>query len=151
MPPQIPHPDPGVPDSRGPLRYIWWLVRSQPVRVLRGGVISTAWMIGLAVRPYLVGRAVDDGLRRHDIRSLLAWVAAIVVAGVLLAWFGILRHRTMTYIREDATARSAAVLLRHLSHVGGILPRKLAGGEVATVGGTDIFTTSMVLTSTGPG
>jgi ABC-type multidrug transport system fused ATPase/permease subunit len=62
-----------------------------------------------------------------------------------------MRHRTMTYVREDATARSAAVLLRQLSRIGAVLPRKLAAGEVATVGGSDIGRTSMVLTMTGPG
>ncbi len=151
MPPGIPHPEPGVPDTRGALRYIWWLVRCQPWRVLRGSVIGTAWMVGLAVRPYLVARAIDDGLRLHDNRALLLWSATIVVAGVALAWLGIMRHRTMTFVREDATARSAEVLLRHLSRVGAVLPRRLAAGEVATVGGSDISHVSQVLTMTGPG
>jgi ABC-type multidrug transport system fused ATPase/permease subunit len=151
MPLRVPHPEPGVPDTRGPLRYIWWLVIRQPWRVLRGTVIGTAWMIGLAVRPYLVARAIDDGLRAHDNRALLLWVAAIVAAGVALAYLGIMRHRTMTFVREDATARSAEVLLRHLSRIGAVLPRKLAAGEVATVGGSDIGHTSQVLTMTGPG
>jgi ABC-type multidrug transport system fused ATPase/permease subunit len=133
------------------MRYIWWLVRSQPWRVLRGSLVGTAWMVGLSVRPYLIARAIDDGLRAHDNRALLLWVAAIVVAGVGLAYLGIMRHRTMTFVREDATARSAAVLLRHLSRIGAVLARKLAAGEVATVGGSDVGHTSNVLTMTGPG
>ncbi|MEV4758361.1 ABC transporter ATP-binding protein [Micromonospora sp. NPDC049559] len=151
MPPRLPHPDPGVPDTAGPLRYIWWLVRCQPWRVLRGGLIGTAWMVGLSLRPYLISRAVDDGLRAHDTRALLLWVAAIVAAGAGLAYLGIMRHRTMTFVREDATARSAGVLLRQLARIGAVLPRKLAAGEVATVGGYDIGRTSQVLTLTGPG
>lgn len=133
------------------MRYVWWLVRCQPWRVLRGTVVGTAWMIGLSVRPYLVSRAVDDGLRAHDTRALLLWVAAIVVAGVGLSYLGIMRHRTMTFVREDATARSAEVLLHQLSRIGAVLPRRLAAGEVATVGGSDIGYTSQVLTMTGPG
>lgn len=119
--------------------------------MLRGGVIGTAWMVGLAVRPYLISRAIDDGLRAHDNRALLLWVGAIVVAGVGLAYLGIMRHRTMTFVREDASARSAALLLRQLSRIGAVLPRKLAAGDVATVGGYDIVRTSQVLTLTGPG
>lgn len=130
---------------------MWWLVRCQPWRVLRGSLIGTAWMVGLAVRPYLIARAIDDGLRPGDHGKLLAWVAAIVVAGVALAYLGIMRHRTMTFVREDATARSAGVLLRHLSQIGSVLPRRLAAGEVATVGGADIGHVSQVLTVTGPG
>jgi ABC-type multidrug transport system fused ATPase/permease subunit len=151
MPPQIPHPDPGAPDTRGPLRYAWWLVRCQPWRVLRGTLFGTAWMVGLSVRPYLIARAVDDGLRTHNHPALLGWVTAIVLAGIVLAWLGIMRHRTMTFVREDATARSAAVVLRAVSRGGAALNRKLDGGEVATVSGSDISNVSNMLTLTGPG
>jgi ABC-type multidrug transport system fused ATPase/permease subunit len=131
--------------------YIWWLIRRQPVRVLRGSLVGTAWMVGLSVRPYLISRAIDDGLRANDRRALALWVAAIVAAGLGLAYLGIMRHRTMTFVREDATGRSAGVLLRHLARVGAVLPRKLSSGEVATVGGSDIGHVSAVLTMTGPG
>ncbi|WP_219825106.1 ABC transporter transmembrane domain-containing protein [Micromonospora carbonacea] len=119
--------------------------------MLRGSLFGTVWMVGLSVRPYLVARAIDDGLRAGDHRALLWWIAAIVAAGFALAWLGIMRHRTMTFIREDASARSAEVLLRALAHVGAVLPRRLAAGDVATVGGYDIVRTSHVLTLSGPG
>ncbi|MFC7549611.1 ABC transporter ATP-binding protein [Plantactinospora sp. GCM10030261] len=151
MPPRLPHPDPGVPDTRGPVRYLWWLVRCQWPRALRGSLVGTAWMIGLASRPYLIARAIDDGLRTGDTRALLGWVAAIVGAGVVLAYLGIMRHRTMTFLREDATARSSQVVLRHIARLGAVLPRKVAAGEVATIGGTDVTQTSWALTMTGPG
>ncbi|MEV5211062.1 ABC transporter ATP-binding protein [Micromonospora sp. NPDC053740] len=133
------------------MRYLWWLVRRQPWRVLRGSLIGTAWMIGLSARPYLIARAVDDGLRERDTRALALWVTAIVVAGVALSYLGIMRHRTMTFIREDAKARSAEVLLRHLSRIGAVLPRRVGAGEVSTIGGSDIDWTAQVLTLTGPG
>ncbi|MEV4623978.1 ABC transporter ATP-binding protein [Asanoa sp. NPDC049573] len=119
--------------------------------MLRGAVVGTAWMVALAVRPWLISRAVDDGLRTGDHRELLLWVGAIVLSGLVLAWLGILRHRTMTFVREDATARSAEVLLRHLARTGSALTRRLAAGEVATVSGRDIAYVSQVLTFTGPG
>ncbi|TDB72597.1 ABC transporter ATP-binding protein [Micromonospora sp. KC721] len=151
MPPQIPHPDPGSPNLGGPLHYLWWLVRCQPWRVLRGSLLGTAWMVGLSVRPYLISRAVDDGLRAGDMPALTAWVAAIVAAGLGLSWLGILRHRTMTFVREDAKARSAALVLRQVARIGAVLRRRAAAGEVATVGGSDIDWTAQVLTLTGPG
>ncbi|NUO61760.1 MAG: ABC transporter ATP-binding protein [Hamadaea sp.] len=151
MPPRLPHPDPGVPDTRSPIRYLWWLVTSQKARILRGSVVGTLWMVGLSVRPLLIARAIDDGLRTGDTEALLFWVGSIVLAGMVLAWLGITRHRTMTFIREDATARSAQVLLKHITRVGSVLPKKITSGEVATVGGTDITQISWALTMTGPG
>ncbi|MEH1028605.1 ABC transporter ATP-binding protein [Micromonospora profundi] len=133
------------------MRYLWWLVRRQPGRVLRGSLLGTAWMVALSLRPYLIARAVDDGLRARDIRALALWVMAIVVAGVGLSYLGIMRHRTMTFIREDAKARSAAVVSRQVSRIGAALPRRVAAGEVATIGGSDIDWSAQVLTLTGPG
>jgi len=151
VPLRLPHPDPGIPDTRGPIRYMWWLALRQPVRVLRGAFFGTTWMVGLAARPYLIARAVDDGLRRHNQQALLWWVTAIVLSGFVLAWLGIMRHRTMTMIREDATARSSALVLRSVSHGGAALARRLAAGEVSTVSGIDIGTVSLTLTILGPG
>ncbi|MEU8210442.1 ABC transporter ATP-binding protein [Micromonospora sp. NPDC049044] len=133
------------------MRYLWWLVRCQPWRVLRGSLFGTAWMVGLSARPYLIYRAVDDGLRAGDTRALALWIATIIVAGVGLSYLGIMRHRTMTFIREDAKARSAEVLLRHLSRIGAVLPRRVGAGEVSTIGGSDIDWAAQVLTLTGPG
>jgi ABC-type multidrug transport system fused ATPase/permease subunit len=130
---------------------MWWLATRQWVRVLRGALFGTTWMVGLAVRPYLVSRAVDDGLRRHNQQALLFWVGAIVLSGFVLAWLGIMRHRTMTMVREDATGRSAALVLRSVSHGGAALARRLAAGEVSTVSGIDISTVSLTLTVLGPG
>ncbi|MDI1462902.1 ABC transporter ATP-binding protein [Catellatospora sp. KI3] len=118
---------------------------------MRAGAVATAWMIGLAVRPYLIARAIDDGLRAGDAGALLDWVAAIVASGVVVAYLGITRHRTMTFLREDATARSSQVILHHIARLGAVLPRKVAAGEVATVSGTDVSHTSWSLTMTGPG
>jgi ABC-type multidrug transport system fused ATPase/permease subunit len=119
--------------------------------VLRGTLFGTTWMIGLAVRPFMISKAVDDGLRPGDIGALAGWCVAIVLAGIALAWLSIMRHRTMTFVREDATARSGEVLLGHLSRTGAVLSRKVAAGEVATVSGTDISNVSQILTMTGPG
>src|SRR3712207_6761547 len=148
---RLPHADPGVPPTTGPLRYIWWLARRQPWRILRASIIGTLWMVGLAVRPYLVARAIDDGLRAGNRAALFEWSATIVVAGMILAYLGIMRHRTMTFIREDATGRSAGVLLRHLTRLGATLPRRMAVGEVATVTASDITNISHILTVSGPG
>ncbi|WP_244871953.1 ABC transporter ATP-binding protein [Catellatospora sp. TT07R-123] len=108
-------------------------------------------MIGLTVRPYLIARAIDDGLRTGDTAALLTWVGAILLTGVVVASLGIHRHRTMTFLREDATARSSQVLLRHIARLGAALPRKVAAGEVATVTGSDVTQASWALTMTGPG
>ncbi|GLZ80993.1 ABC transporter [Actinorhabdospora filicis] len=147
----MPLTHPGTPDARGPARYLWWLVVRQPWRVLRGAFFGTVWMVGLTLPPYLTSRAVDDGLRAHDARALIWWTAAIVGVGVANALLGMMRHRTMTFIRMDASFRTVRAVVRHATRLGAALPRRLSTGEVIAVGSTDVNRIAMVLTFVGPG
>lgn len=146
-----PHNDPGRPDSRSPGRYLWWLVTCQWRRVLLGGFWSSLWMAGLAVQPLVIRGAIDDGMVGADWRALVWWAAGGVGLGLAVAAVGVLRHRIMTIIRTDAAYRTVQVVTRHVAQLGAVVPRRLATGEVVTIGTTDITHISQVLTIAGPG
>ncbi|MFD7388986.1 ABC transporter ATP-binding protein [Streptomyces sp. NPDC059852] len=143
--------DPGEPDRRGGWRYLGWLVRRQLARSAVGALISSVWMVLLAATPYLLSRAVDDGLASGDRRALWGWTAALFVVGVFNAWLSIMRHRTMTRVRMDANFRTVKVLVDHAVRLGAALPRRIGAGEVVTIGVGDVQTISTSLTVVGPG
>jgi ABC-type multidrug transport system fused ATPase/permease subunit len=143
--------DPGSPDHRSPGRYLWWLATSQRYRVLAGSLFGTAWMAGLVFTPYVLSRAIDDGLVPGDTPVLLGWSAAILGLGVLNAWLSIMRHRTMTRVRMDASYRTARVVVRHATRLGATLPRRITSGEVVSIGISDVGTMAQTLTMAGPG
>ncbi|MFE2630779.1 ABC transporter ATP-binding protein [Streptomyces sp. NPDC059374] len=143
--------DPGEPDRRGGLRYLGWLVGRQMARSAVGALISSVWMVLLAATPYLLSRAVDDGLADGDRRALWGWTAALFVVGVFNAWLSIMRHRTMTRVRMDANFRTVKVLVDHAVRLGAALPRRIGAGEVVTIGVGDVQTISGSLTVVGPG
>lgn len=66
-----PYADQETPDLRSPGRYLWWLVTRQRRRVAAGALLGSSWMICLTLPPYLLSRAIDDGLRPGG-RSALA-------------------------------------------------------------------------------
>jgi len=148
---KVPYADPGEPDARGPRQYLWWLVKMQRGRVLLGAALGTTWMVLLMLPPYLMARAIDDGLRAKDLGMLGLWVAAIAVSGAANSGIGILRHRTMTFIRNDAGYRTVQVVVRHAVRVGAELPRRVTSGEVVSIGATDLDRISRTMTATGPG
>ncbi|MEU3079103.1 ABC transporter ATP-binding protein [Streptomyces albidoflavus] len=148
---RVPYADPGVPDHRTPLRFLWWLTTSQRRRVLSGSLWGTAWMCLLIAPPYLMSRAIDDGLRGRDAGALLLWTGALLATGAALAVLGILRHRTMTRVRVDAAYRTVQVVTRHVTRLGSALPRQVSAGELTHLQAGDIGRIAQTLTVTGPG
>jgi ABC-type multidrug transport system fused ATPase/permease subunit len=148
---KVPYADPGAPDARGPLRFLWWLISRQRRRVLLGATLSITWMVLLMLPPYLMARAIDDGLRPRDLGALGLWVAVLAVTGLANSVIGIYRHRTMTFIRTDASYRTVQVVIRHAVRVGAELPRRVTSGEVVSIGAADLDRIARTMTSTGPG
>jgi ABC-type multidrug transport system fused ATPase/permease subunit len=146
-----PYADPGRPDTRGPGHYLGWLVRRQPARVARGAILSSLWMGGIAVEPYFIRGAIDHGLVAGDGGALLGWSAAMAGTALATAGIGVLRHRAMTFVRTDAAYRTVQVVTGRVAQLGAVLPRRVATGEVVTVGTTDIWHVAQTLTMTGPG
>jgi ABC-type multidrug transport system fused ATPase/permease subunit len=143
--------DPGTPDCRGGWRYLAWLVMRQPWRSAAGALLGSVWMVLLAATPYLMSRAIDDGLQPGDMGALAGWSGALVAVGMFNAWLGIMRHRTMTRVRMDAHFRTVKVVVGHAVRLGAALPRQVGAGEVVTIGVGDVNQISSALTVIGPG
>ncbi|MET9625919.1 ABC transporter ATP-binding protein [Lentzea sp. NPDC006480] len=147
----VPYDDPGSPDLRSPWRYLWWLVRMQRRRVLAGAFWGSLWMCGLIVPPYLIAKAIEDGLRGGDRAALVWWCGALIVVAGVLALVFIARHRTMTLVRTDASLRTAQLVVRHVTRLGAVVRRRMSAGELTYVQNGDTARIAHALTSTGPG
>ncbi|MGW2421907.1 ABC transporter ATP-binding protein [Streptomyces sp. NPDC001709] len=143
--------DPGRPDTRGGWHYLWWLVLRQPGRSAAGAALGSVWMVLLAAQPYLMARAVDDGLVPGRLGVLAGWTVAMFVIGSVNAWLSIMRHRTMTRVRMDANFRTVKVVVGHVVRLGAALPRRAGAGEVVTIGVGDVQTIAQAMTVIGPG
>ncbi|MBB5923466.1 ABC-type multidrug transport system fused ATPase/permease subunit [Actinoalloteichus hoggarensis] len=148
---RAPYADPGEPDIRGPGRYLAWLVVRQSRRALAATLLGTTWMVGLMLPPYLLSRAVDDGLRAGDLGVLAWWTSGILGLTLVNALVGTARHRTMTFLRTDASLRTVQLVTRHTTRLGHTLARRVGTGEVVTIGATDISHLATALTCVGPG
>ena len=143
--------DPGTPDRRGGARYLWWLVTRQPWRCAAGATFGSVWMVLLAATPYLMSRAIDDGLEPGDMGALAVWSGALFAVGAFNSWLSIMRHRTMTRVRMDANFRTVKVVVGQAVRLGSSLSRQMGAGEVVTIGVGDVQTISQSLTVVGPG
>ena len=134
----LPLADPGTPDLRSAGRFLRWIIRSQggalPVTITFG-IIS---MVAQAVMPAVIGRAIDEGIRVVDRDRLLFWGVTLLVVGLVQAGAGILRHRFSVGMWLDAAYRTVQLVSDKSSQLGATLNKRVATGEVVSVGANDI-------------
>jgi ABC-type multidrug transport system fused ATPase/permease subunit len=140
-----------VDELRGPGHFLFWAAARQRGRVALAALYGSTWMVSLALTPWLLSRAIDQGLRPHRLGPLLGWAAALLVLGCLNAILGIMRHRTMTRIRLDAGMWTVDAVLTQATRLGAALPRRITAGEVVTIGLGDVWVVARAMTAVGPG
>jgi ABC-type multidrug transport system fused ATPase/permease subunit len=135
---QLPLTDPGTPDVRSPTWYLVWITRVQPATVTVAVVAGIVWMVGQALTPAVIGLAIDEGVAAQDSDRLWFWAMVLLGIGVMQAVAGIVRHRFSVTLWLDASFRSIQLIGRASARIGAALPRRVATGEVVSVGANDM-------------
>ncbi|GAA2595639.1 ABC transporter ATP-binding protein [Dactylosporangium fulvum] len=133
---RLPLPEPGEPDSRSAARYLLWIARHQ-LRLIAGGLLfGIVWMLSQALVPAALGVGID-ALAAHDRTRLLWSGAGLLGLGVVTAISGVLRHRFAVSNFLASGFRTVQVAVRHATRLGATLPKRVATGEVVSIGTTD--------------
>ncbi len=135
---KLPLADPGTPDVRSPGRYLWWVAKGQKSTVAVGITFGIIWMVAQSVMPAIIGRAIDEGVRPRDMGRLWYWSGALLLVGVVQAAAGIFRHRAAVANWLTGAYRTVQLVTRHSVRLGATLPRKVATGEVVSIGSSDL-------------
>jgi ABC-type multidrug transport system fused ATPase/permease subunit len=131
---RLPAGDPGVPDTRSPVRLLLWVGRQQIGTLLLGVFFGIVWMVAQALMPFTIGRAIQDGIVDHDNRALALWTLVLLALGATQAAAGIMRHRMAVFNWLKASFRLAQVVSHHAARSGPAVKGRLSTGEVvATV------------------
>jgi ABC-type multidrug transport system fused ATPase/permease subunit len=134
----LPVPDPGTPNQRSAVGYLWWIVRLQKRTILFGIAMGIVWMVSQALMPAAIGKAIDAGVTQRDPSALALWAGVLLGLGVLQAVAGILRHRCAVFNWLSAAYRTVQVIVRHAGNLGATLAKRVATGEVVSVGTNDV-------------
>jgi ATP-binding cassette subfamily B protein len=100
----------------GAIRLLGWSLRETGSRLAIAWAFGLTYQGGLLFLPWVLGRAIDEGIVPGDQGALLAWVAAVLGVSVLLTvgelgmrWYGALgANRTANRV----VARLTAAVLR---------------------------------------
>lgn len=120
------------------MRFLWWMAKGQRRTLLMGMLFGIVWMSSQAVLPFVIGRAIDDGVAAKDTDALLKYAGLLFGIGLIQAASGIMRHRFAVTNWLIAAYRTVQLVGRHAVHLGATLPRKVSTGEVVAIGTSDI-------------
>jgi ABC-type multidrug transport system fused ATPase/permease subunit len=131
---EIPVADPGVPDTRSPVRLLLWVGGFQRATLLIGVLFGVLWMVAQALMPFAIGRAIQTGIVDQDNRALATWTLTLLALGILQAFAGVMRHRYAVFNWLQASYRMIQIVAHHAARSGPALREQLSTGEVvATV------------------
>ncbi len=125
------------PDFRSPGRFLNWLLLNEWQVILGNAVATMLWLLPGMLNPYLLGRAIDEGIVGGDAIAALKWVALMgilvvvsTITGVMQSWTGLLAWLKPSFVTMKMVSRKA-------SQLGHVLPRRTPTGEVLSVASSD--------------
>ncbi|GGK64529.1 ABC transporter transmembrane domain-containing protein [Ornithinimicrobium pekingense] len=127
----------GEPDTRGPGRFLWWLVRQQPDLIVAACLCSLAWMLPTALTPWVFGRAIDEGIVPGDRGQVLLWSAVLLVVTLVGASSGVFYHTVVVRSWLVASYGQTLMVTHKTARLGHVLTRRAPAGEVLSVSGGD--------------
>ncbi len=133
----LPLSDPGVPETRSPGRFLLWCARSQARVLATGSTFGVVWMVSQAMIPLALGAGLGAILHRSK-HEIVLWSLVVLALGLLQAVAGVLRHRRAIASFLICASRVQQLIARTATALGGDLARRVATGEVANIGASDI-------------
>lgn len=133
----LPLDDPGTPPLSGPSALLWWLARRQ------WGILLVAVLLGItmfacqAFTPFIVGRAVDDGLKHGFGPELWRACGSLLALGLVIVVTSAVGHRYDIANWLRAAFTSSQLVGRTVSRSGHAITSELPTGEVVSAVAND--------------
>ena len=117
-------------------RFLLWQAGRQPCTLAAGVLFGVVWMLCQAVWPYLLGRAVDDGVA-GDTGHLWAWCGGLLAVAAVQALTGMLRHRMAVSNWLRSSLGIARLIGYHSAETGPAITATTSSGEIVATVSTD--------------
>ena len=127
----------GVPDTRSPLRLLGWLLRQQWGLVAMGCLVSLLWTAPAALTPWVLGRAIDEGIVPGDDGRVWLWAGVLLLITVIGGGSGVVYHTVVVRSWLIAAYGQTGLVTNKAVRLGHVLPRRAPTGEVLSVNGSD--------------
>jgi len=125
------------PDTRTPTRFLLWVLRAQRGPFIMSSLLSVVWLLPQFLGPWLLGRAIDDGVVGGSVPDLMRWVGLMIALMLVGAVGGVLSHTYVVRTWLIALYSTSKLVTRKSTQLGHVLPRRTPTGEALSVSGSD--------------
>lgn len=126
-----------VPDLRTPGALLRWQMRQQRSVIATAMFVGVLWQLPLTLGPWLVGKAVDQGILGRSADATLSWAGLLLVVTLIGAVFGIAMHTFIVRSWLIALYGTTKMVARKTVQLGHVQPRRTPTGEVLSVASGD--------------
>ncbi|MBM7799070.1 ABC-type bacteriocin/lantibiotic exporter with double-glycine peptidase domain [Microlunatus panaciterrae] len=113
------------------------MVRQQADVVITGAFVGILWFLPGSVGPFLVGRAVDQGITGGSTEALLKWCLLLLLIVLVGGVFGIVMHTFAVRSWLIALYRTTKLVTRKTTQMGHVMPQRAPTGEILSVSSGD--------------
>ena len=75
------------------MHFLGWIGRGQWRTLVVAIFFGVVWMVGQALLPAAMSRAIDEGIVAKNSAALVRWCLVLLGLGVVSALSGVMRHR----------------------------------------------------------
>ncbi|QSB06683.1 ABC transporter transmembrane domain-containing protein [Natronoglycomyces albus] len=133
----LPTSEPGNPPRSSALSLMGWIYLKQWRTLSLSALSGLLWMGLFASMPFVIGRAIDQGISEGIGPSLWIW-GAVFLGLAYCAWQFTYWMTYLDFYNSTAMGMRVVQLInRHAGHTGAALPTKISTGEVVAAGNID--------------
>lgn len=133
----LPEADPGTPPLTTPMAYLLWQARRQSGVLAAAVVFGVVGAICQAALPYVLGRAIDDGLENGLTWPLLRWCLVLLGIGAVSVVANSVGHRFDVQNWLRASLNASQQVGHHVTRTGSAITKELPTGEVVATVASD--------------
>jgi len=116
------------------------MIRRQWRLILASGFFSLLWLLPGTLSPFLLGRAIDNGVTQHDMRATLLWAALLAVVILIGVASDVLASAFQLANWLDGLYRTMKLIARKVAQMCHVIVRRVPAGEMLSVAMSDADT-----------
>jgi ABC-type multidrug transport system fused ATPase/permease subunit len=112
-------------------RFLLWQAARQPLALAGGVFFGVVWMLCQAIWPFLLGRAIDEGIQ-NGADQVFVWCAGLLGVAIVQAAAGVMRHRMAVTNWLNSSLATARLIGHHSAETGRAITATTASGEIVS-------------------